>query len=104
MIVVDRKKITEEIYREILDVETHHEHEIIIDKNGTLRWKENPFITTILKEVSLNHIIVFFTTLGYDKNSEIYRKLYRDIGYSLSGYWEVFYCEVNNENASWYKP
>jgi hypothetical protein len=41
--------------------------------------------------------------MGYDKNSEVYRKLYRDIGYSLEGYWEIFYWEVNNPIASEYK-
>jgi hypothetical protein len=41
---------------------------------------------------------------GYTKNSEIYRKLYRDMGYSLSGYWEVFYWDVNNEKVDEYNP
>lgn len=33
------------------------------------------------------------------KNSEVYRKLYRDMGYSLYGYWEI-----NNEDAGEYIP
>ena len=37
-------------------------------------------------------------------NSEMWRKLYRDLGYSLFGYWEIFYWEANNEKAAEYKP
>ena len=49
--IVKREEITEETYREILDVETHHNHEIIKDKNGTLRWKENPTVAVIAHEI-----------------------------------------------------
>jgi hypothetical protein len=42
--------------------------------------------------------------MGLTKNSEEVRKLYHDMGYSLSGYWEIFCWEANNENARKYKP
>jgi hypothetical protein len=42
--------------------------------------------------------------LGYNKNSEIYRKFFWDLYYSISGYWEIFYWKVNNEIADEYKP
>jgi hypothetical protein len=102
--IVKREEITEETYREILDVETHHNHEIIKDDNGTLRWKENPTVSHYLKNISLNDLCPLLMTLGYGKNSEVYRKLYRDMGYSLFGYWEIFFWEANNEDASEYVP
>ena len=39
----------------------------------------------------------------FTKNSEEWRKLYRDIGYSLYGYWEIFYWDMNNEDAADYR-
>jgi hypothetical protein len=42
--------------------------------------------------------------MGLGKNDESVRKLYRDMGYSLSGYWEIFYWEMNNEDADQYRP
>ena len=102
--IIKREEITEETYREILDVETHHNHEIIKDDNGTLRWKQNPTVRHYLKNISLNDLCPLLMTLGYGKNSEVYRKLYRDMGYSLSGYWEIFFWEANNEDASEYVP
>jgi hypothetical protein len=47
---------------------------------------------------------MLFMRMGLTKNSEEVRKLYRDMGYSLSGYWEIFYWDMNNEDAHKYKP
>lgn len=102
--IVPRDKIKEEHYRLILDTETHHDHEIIKDEDGTLRWKPNLDVCKIKERLSMNDIVPLFYHLGYGKNSEIYRKLYRDIGYSLFGYWEIFYWEMNNQEADEYKP
>jgi hypothetical protein len=102
--MVKGNSLTDVIHREILDVETHHNHEIIKDDYGTLRWKENEDVSNHLKKISLNDLCPLLVSLGYDKNSEVYRKLYRDMGYSLFGYWEVFYWEMNNKKASEYRP
>jgi len=51
----------------------------------------------------MNNVVNFMYSIGLTKNSEEYRKLYRDIGYSLYGYWEIFYWEMNNEDASDYR-
>lgn len=102
--VIDRNSITQDMYREILDVETHHDHVIIEDDHGTLRWEETPRVRKFIDTYSLNDIIRTLYMLGYDKNSEVYRKLYRDMGYSLYGYWEIFYWEANNDEASEYVP
>ena len=102
--IIKREEITIDTYRDILDNETHHNHEIIEDEHGTLRWKENPDVKRFLKNISLNDLCPLLDALGYGKNSEVYRKLYRDMGCSLNCYWEVFYWEANNEDASEYRP
>lgn len=101
---INRQDITIENYRLILDKETHHNHIIIEDENGVLRWKENNDVQHFLKNISLNDLCPLLNCLGYDKNSEVYRKLYRDMGYSLNGYWEVFYWNWNNEDSDEYVP
>lgn len=104
--VVERDQIKDHTYITIFINEQHHDHKIIRDENGTLRWKENPSVRKAIdtKRVDLNELLVLFHHLGYDKNSEVYRKLYRDMGYSLYGYWEIFYWEVNNPKAGKYRP
>jgi hypothetical protein len=92
-----------EDYKSILDKEWHHDHEIIKDEHGTLRWKENPKVREIIDKGILNDLWYLFHTMGLTKNSEEVRKLYRDMGYSLSGYWEIFFWEVNNEDAPLYR-
>lgn len=95
---------TADTYKEVLDKETHHAHEIIRDDNGTLRWKENPTVRKIIDKGILNDLWFLFWSMGLTKNSEPVRKLYRDMGYSLYGYWEIFYWEMNNEEAGEYNP
>lgn len=104
MKIIDREKITDTTIREILDTETHHDHVIIEDDNGSLRWKENSSTRQIVDKIGLNDIYQLFISLGLDKNSETWRQMYRDMGYSLFGYWEVFYFELNNKIASEYVP
>lgn len=104
MKTVNRNEITDETFREILDVETHHDHIIYKDENGTLRWKEDSNVRKMVDKIGLNDILQLFESLGLNKNSEPVRKMYRDIGYSLFGYWELFYCEANNEIAAEYVP
>jgi len=102
--IIKREDITNEHYRLILDVETHHNHEIVRDEDGTYRWKENRDVNILLENISLNDLCPLLDVLGYGKNTEPYRKLYRDMGYSLFGYWEIFYWEMNNPYAALYKP
>lgn len=90
-------------YKLILETEKHHDHKIV-KINGVLRWEENKLIRTIVDNIDFNDLISKLITSGYNKNSEIYRELYRNMGYSLSGYWEIFYWEMNNEDAEDYKP
>lgn len=45
-----------------------------------------------------------FSKRGLTKNSEEVRALLRSIGYSLYGYWEIVYWEVNNSDVKSYIP
>jgi hypothetical protein len=104
METVSRDEIKEELYQEVLKTEAHHDHEIIRDDAGVLRWKKNPAVDFLVTHGDLNEIVRKLYAEGHDRNSELHRKLYRDMGYSLHGYWEIFYWEWNNEDAADYIP
>ena len=104
MRIVKREEINEPQFIEIFNKETHHEHEIIQEKNGIIRWKPNYELCKRLKNVNINRIIEDFLKAGATKNHECYRQFYRDIGYSLNGYWDIFYWEENNPEALEYIP
>jgi len=55
-------------------------------------------------KIDLNQIAMLFNSIGVFKNHELYRELYRNLGYSLSGYWEIFYWDANNDEAASYVP
>lgn len=101
MTTIKREDIKDELYQDIFQKEAHHDHEIIIDKHGIYRWKKDPVIDFLSKD--LNSVVRQLHEEGHDKNSELYRKIYRSIGYSLNGYWEIFYWEANNEAADEYR-
>lgn len=92
-----------ELFAEIMTKESHHDHEIIDEGHGP-RWKEDPMVCKLVDDMGgLNNIVSLFFATCITKNDEAWRKLYRDIGYSLSGYWEIFYWEMNNEDAAKYR-
>ena len=101
--IVDRKDIPED-YLEWMDKESHHDHLIVRDKNGTLRWKETPNLHSQATDKCghMSEIMQMFQLLGWSKNSEQVREFYRKIGYSLSGYWEIFHWRVNNPDRDNY--
>jgi hypothetical protein len=101
--IVPREALPEE-YQEMMATEAHHNHPIIRDPQGTLRWMPDPEVEAALLPLSLNDLVPLLHALGHGKNSEVYRHLYRCMGYSLFGYWEVFYWEVNNPEVVAYKP
>jgi hypothetical protein len=90
-------------YKEMFEKESHHNHEIIMDNYGAIRWKEDKQVSARVEVLGLNEIIMEFHEKGINKNSEEYRELYRNMGYSLSGYYDVFYWEVNNPIAEEYR-
>jgi hypothetical protein len=101
----EASKVSEE-WKEMLKTERHHDHEIV-DVDGILRWKENKDVRDLVGgkgPIDLNTLWQFLYSMGLDKNSEFVRDVYRNMGYSLSGFWELFYWEVNNEISSEYNP
>ena len=94
-VVVERDAVPE-TYHGMLASESHHKHPIVQDAQGTLRWMANPNVRADLERITLHKLIPLLHALGYDKNSEVYRHLYRTMGCSLSVYWETFYWEPNN--------
>ena len=103
LVLVLRSDLPSE-YSEMMETEQHHHHEIVKDENGVFRWKEDPFICRLIDACSISNIIDGFHANGIDKNSEVFRELFRRGGYPLRGYWEIFYWEVNNEEAGNYSP
>lgn len=101
MEVLERSELPSD-YKEMMTTESHHDHKIVM-VNNVIRWKEDKDVAFFLKDISLNDLIPLLGVLGYGKNSEVYRKLYRSMGYSLSGYWEIFYWEINNDDADNYR-
>ena len=101
----EASKVCEE-WKEMLKTERHHNHKIV-DVNGVLRWKENEDVRVLFGSnapISLNSLWDLFYAMGLDKNSEFIRDFYRNMGYSLGCFWEIFYWEVNNEIANEYNP
>lgn len=88
------------IYKDICDRE-HHNHPFYQDQHGTYRWKPDPAVEVLFDydAVDLN---AFFIN-GADNNDPRVRELYRKMGYSLHGYWELFHWEVNNPTADKYE-
>lgn len=112
---IKREDLPED-YAEMMQTETHHDHRIIRTENGSIRWEANPATEMLLEMIAkdavsktnhigmnLNDVVGKLISKGLYKNSETYRQLYRDMGYSLNGYWEIFYWEANNEEADQYK-
>lgn len=100
-----KREALEESYGDMLKTESHHKHEIIKDEHGVVKWKENPKVRETMKQenVGLGELIKTLDVIGYDRNSEVLRKLYREMGVSLSSYITMFYDPCNNDEVEDYK-
>lgn len=86
-------------YAEVMKGERYHNHIIIKDKHETYRWEDNPSREKeIMDWYGAKDLNELFEN-GAKKNQPLVRELYRCIGYSIFGYWEVFYWDWNNELA-----
>ncbi len=104
MKIINPEELTNKFHIEIIKTEHHHCHQIFEDQFGILRWVPNiDYINSNINK-NLNEVVKEMLERGLDKNCEEYRKVYRYIGYSLIGYWDIFYWEFNNPIAPLYKP
>lgn len=102
MIIVPRPEVPKE-YKKMLKTESHHDHIIIQDEHGTLRWKKDEFVTSKIPVENLTEFVLKLEALGFGKNSEIYRKLYRCQGFTLSSYEDIFYF-YNEDSGDYQQP
>lgn len=86
-----------DVWKDMKELESHHTHNIIL-KGGIYRWEQTNF-----DYGDINQIMRNFYNNGHTKNSEEVRAFYRSIGYSLFGYWELVYWDVNNPIVMDYK-
>ena len=100
---IKREEIKDLNFIKIIKKESHHNHEIIQDEEGILYWKPDQNLCAEIEGKNINDNIIYFHSNGLDKNSEEYRKFYRDMGYSLLGYWNIFYCKTNNPICTNYR-
>ena len=100
---IKREEIKDLNFIKIIKKESHHNHEIIQDEEGILYWKPDENLCAEIEGKNINDNIFYFHSNGLDKNSEEYRKFYRDMGYSLLGYWNIFYCKTNNPICTNYR-
>lgn len=88
----ERTVTDEELHRDhpyYSDLRQHSDHPIIIDEQGIIRWKQNSAVRwTVDNGVDLNAMSVAHQR-GYI-STEDYMAFYRQMGYSLSGYLDVF--------------
>lgn len=63
-------------------------HPIIRDDQGVLRYQENPLTCYLLEHVSVNDMWLLYRRKAWSR--EQFMQFYRDIGYSLSGFEEVW--------------
>ena len=88
-------------YAEIFRKEKH-DHAIVLDALERIRWEINP---EVANEVARLGLVGYLHSNGIslDKNGEAIRKVYRDIGTSLSAYYSTFYCHWNNDKVKKYR-
>ena len=98
-ILNQRDNVKHTQWEEIKKTERHHNHNLAMREDGVLCWEK-----TITDYGDINKKWEEWAKKGLNKNSEEIREYYRGIGYSIYGYWEIFYWEVNNPEANEYDP
>lgn len=102
--IIKRKDIKDKTLISMLSKEKHHKHKIIKYSDGTIAWLRDENTYILINSIGLSKIMSLFEAMGLDRNSEIVRDLFRKYGYSLDGYWEIFYWVTNNPKAKKYVP
>jgi hypothetical protein len=63
-------------------------HPIYEDEHGVIRWQPSKAVRWAADRINLNEMYVAYMTGAFTKDE--YKEFYRDMGYSLSGFGEVF--------------
>lgn len=69
------------------------DHPIIRDEAGVLRYKRNPLVCWLQEHIDLNEMWKAYGQGTWSR--EAFMQFYRDIGYSLSGFEEVWGEELD---------
>lgn len=99
MKTLTRKEVSDmaEHYRVVLETESYHDHELVEDEIGRPKWRENPETWVMVEEIGLTNVSKVLNQLGYGKETEVMKKLFRDMGYLLEGYYELFYWDSSGK-------
>ena len=68
-----------------------------IDADGTHRFVKKPIMSYLCDKINLNLMWIDFQRENCSFSVEEFQQFYRDIGYSLCGYWEIWHWEVNQD-------
>lgn len=90
-LLTQHKQLLAEIYK----AEPWHKHEAVIT-NGKIHWKEAPGFVEMVNAIGMNQIRATLELAGFHKQADVLKNIYRKMGYSIMGYWEVFYDPLNN--------
>ena len=83
----------EEIPETVRFSATLTDHPIIQDEQGVLRYKQNPLVCWLSGHIDLNEMWRSYGQGTWSR--EAFMQFYRDIGYSLSGFEEVWGDELD---------
>lgn len=68
-------------------------HPIIRDEQGVIRYKRNTLIYYLYERISINDMVLMYQRGAWER--DVFMQFYRDIGYSLSGFAEVWGDELD---------
>ncbi len=68
-------------------------HPVIRDEQGVIRYQVNPLVEYLHEHVSMNDMVLLYQRGAWSQ--EQFMQFYRDIGYSLSGFNEVWGEELD---------
>jgi hypothetical protein len=94
-------------FLEIFETEDHYRHNVVKITLGSSThsyWQTNTSIYHFLQPLGLHQLSETLLAWGLDRNTELYRKLYRDMGCSLFNYKEIFYMPNDAYHPSQYIP
>ena len=79
-------------YGDVLSLYLHHP---VTMRDGVLRWEAGKLAVWIADRIDLNELAVAYQSGRYGISLKEYTKFYREMGYSLSGFIEIFGHELN---------